>query len=311
MPSKHAYLIIAHGQFKQLSFLVSLLDHPRNDIYIHIDAKSKITEQDIEHIQESARFSKIQFTERVSVYWGGYSQIESEMRLFKAASKGNYQSYHLLSGIDLPIVSQSKIHNFFDKYKEYAFLTMMSMSGDNEDINRFKYYHYFEKFTYRTLPGVIGKLSFKLYRYGEVFIQKLLGIDNFCKYDIAPVKASNWVSLPDNIVQLIVSREDWIYDTFHHSFLCDELFIPMLLDKEGLLDKVYDLSVNYGTKDEFQGNLRYINWWDGKPYLWTDDIQDLEQLRHASNNGYFFSRKFDLEQFPATKQFILELTKEE
>ena len=36
MVHKHAYLILAHSQFNQLAFLVSLLDHQDNDIFIHI-----------------------------------------------------------------------------------------------------------------------------------------------------------------------------------------------------------------------------------------------------------------------------------
>ena len=38
---KHAYMIIAHNEFDLLEILVRLLDDPRNDIYIHIDAKVK------------------------------------------------------------------------------------------------------------------------------------------------------------------------------------------------------------------------------------------------------------------------------
>lgn len=39
---KHAYLIIAHSNLKQLHKLLLLLDDPRNDIYIHLDLKSKL-----------------------------------------------------------------------------------------------------------------------------------------------------------------------------------------------------------------------------------------------------------------------------
>lgn len=38
---KHAYMIIAHNEFDLLEILVRLLDDPRNDIYVHIDAKVK------------------------------------------------------------------------------------------------------------------------------------------------------------------------------------------------------------------------------------------------------------------------------
>ena len=38
---KHAYLILAHNEFGLLQTLVSCLDDPRNDIFIHIDKKVK------------------------------------------------------------------------------------------------------------------------------------------------------------------------------------------------------------------------------------------------------------------------------
>ena len=37
---KHAILIMAHNQFDILEKLLIMLDHERNDIYIHIDRKS-------------------------------------------------------------------------------------------------------------------------------------------------------------------------------------------------------------------------------------------------------------------------------
>lgn len=38
---KHAYLIIAHTNWAQLQKLISVLDDIRNDIYIHVDLKSR------------------------------------------------------------------------------------------------------------------------------------------------------------------------------------------------------------------------------------------------------------------------------
>ena len=36
---KHAYCILAHGSPGILKVLIGLLDDPRNDIYLHLDAK--------------------------------------------------------------------------------------------------------------------------------------------------------------------------------------------------------------------------------------------------------------------------------
>ena len=233
------------------------------------------------------------------------------MILFKAASKReSYYFYHLISGVDLPLLSQQRIHNFFDDYKDYSFLTFMNIEDNGEDINRFKYYHLFESFTYRTLPGAVGKLAFKIYRNLEIWIQKLFRVNRYTIFNVNPAKASQWVSLPNNIVEILIDKESDTEKMFRKSFLSDEIFIPMILNKELRNFKVYDASMNHGYKKEFQGNLRYINWWDGKPYTWTDSEKDLKELRLAAQNGYLFSRKFDIENYPKIKELIVELTKE-
>jgi len=107
-----------------------------------------------------------------------------------------------------------------------------------------------------------------------------------------------------------LDREADIEKMFRKSFLNDEVFLPMILNKERTEYSVYDSSINHGYKEEFQGNLRYINWWDGKPYTWTDSEKDLHELRDAAQKGYLFSRKFDIEKYPQTKKLVIELTKE-
>ena len=42
MEHRHAYCIIAHTDPLMLRVLVAMLDHPQNDIYIHIDRRVDI-----------------------------------------------------------------------------------------------------------------------------------------------------------------------------------------------------------------------------------------------------------------------------
>lgn len=37
---KHAYCIMAHGNWEQLQMLITALDDERNDIFLHIDKKA-------------------------------------------------------------------------------------------------------------------------------------------------------------------------------------------------------------------------------------------------------------------------------
>ena len=95
-------MIIAHNQFDLLKILCELLDHSQHDIYIHIDKKA-VSFQESQFVNLT-KYSKIYFTERTSIAWGGYSMINAELILLQTAmSNDNYVYYHLLSGCDLPL----------------------------------------------------------------------------------------------------------------------------------------------------------------------------------------------------------------
>ena len=79
---KHAYMIIAHNEFDLLEILVRLLDDPRNDIYIHIDAKVK--DFDFKSFQALTQYSRLRFTpRRISATWGDFSLVNTELLLLQ------------------------------------------------------------------------------------------------------------------------------------------------------------------------------------------------------------------------------------
>ena len=80
---KRAMLIMAHTQFDILEKLMQQLDHGRNDLYIHIDRKSRGF--DLEHFSHICKKSKVVFIPRMSVHWGDSSQVECELRLLETA----------------------------------------------------------------------------------------------------------------------------------------------------------------------------------------------------------------------------------
>lgn len=47
------------------------------------------------------------------------------------------------------------------------------------------------------------------------------------------------------------------------------------------------------SSNEFQGNLRYINWWSGPQYPKVWGTEDYNELAQAKEKGYIFARKFD------------------
>ena len=99
---KHAYLIMVHNDIYILEKLLSLIDNEYNDIYLHIDKKTKNI--DLDELKNICKKSDLYIVKRKNVKWSSYSQIECELLLLDEALKNNkYSYYHLLSGVDLVI----------------------------------------------------------------------------------------------------------------------------------------------------------------------------------------------------------------
>lgn len=312
--TKHAYLIMAYDKFDQLAFQVSLLDDPRNDIFIHIDKRSALEDKDIQKIQGAAQHSKVYFTPQIAVYWGDFSLVQCELLLYQfAAEKGPYAFYHLLSGADLPLRSQDRIHAFFADKLDNIFITRYNQ----EEAEQFKlyytveHYHFFRKITPRNLSPLPRKLL-HLYQRVEQKIQTLLKIDRLHgkRVEMGFDGFSQWKSFNHEVLMGILSERTFIEKHFHHTFCSDEYYLPMVLKRLHLLESIYHYEPVQEIPDEFQGNLRYINWWDGRPYEWTDSEKDKAQLEKGIALGHLFSRKFNVEKYPNLKEYILEKVKE-
>lgn len=311
---KQAYLIIAHNKIEQLKFLVSLLDYEKHDIYILFDRKSKVTEDEKRKVESGVKKSTVYYTKEVPIYWGCYSQVEAELELFETAAKrGKYSMYHLLSGVDLPIDTAENIYRFFDERKEYNYLTMISdeLFFKNRIYERVSFKYLVPYLSSKSSKNKILRKIVSIYRKFEIGIQRRLKVNVFRKFNIDLKYASNWCSLNNKAVQVLVEERKFIEKVFKQTIVNDELFIPTILEKNNLLKSVYSLKPTNDQPTDFQGNLRYINWWDGSPHTWTDSEKDIEQLKYGKKKGHLFSRKFDLEKYPELKEKILEIIYED
>lgn len=271
---------MAHKNIDQLQALIKALDFEGNDIYLMIDRKAKM---DTNTLKTS--FSPLIFTNRIDVNWGSYSQIKAEICLFKKAynSKCNYDYYHLLSGQDYPIASQEEIHSFFDNNPNLEFLTFSDMATQQELSIRIHNYLFSNSFrTNNIFINIVHKLQRDLYK--TLFKLK--------KSNDKIYFGSNWCSVDNDFVKYLLDNEQHIEKTFSKGFLVDEVYKhQLIMENKHFRDKVYKLDGVHDLPEEFQGNLRYINWWDGSPYTWTKD--DIDTLIKARKQGHLFSRKFD------------------
>lgn len=216
---RHAYLIMAHNNWHQLQTLLSLLDDERNDIYLHIDRKSTDFSADLVHTKRS----RLILTDRMSVYWGGHSQIQCELLLLKAALPGKYRYYHLISGVDLPLKTQDEIHCFFRENDGKSFLEFDPLASEDKELFAFRCCYYHPLQNYAGSSRRFRHRAMRAAGWGIMHIQKWL---NLKRPEIVPLyKGANWFSITHELASYVVSREKLIKKQFFHSWCADEVFL--------------------------------------------------------------------------------------
>ncbi len=285
---KHAYLLMAHNNFPLLLELIRLLDHKRNVIYVHIDKKVPEDaflrlKKDYEEKRQACRlFSPLIFTDRISVHWGGYSQIACELLLLKAAAREEpYAYYHLLSGSDLPIKPMEEILAFFDALPPNAgteFLAFDSTEVPFHVRERISLYHIFRESSH-PLAEPLDALFTR--------VQRLLHVNRLKSCPLKLQKGANWFSITHALACYALEQEDFIRRTFSRSVCADELFLQTLAVNSPFAERIY---APYADENSM-ANLRYIDWERGEnnsPYVFRKE--DAEMLRRLP---HLFARKFE------------------
>lgn len=266
---KHAYLIMAHTNFPQLQILINLLDHPNNDIYLHVDKRS--VDFRPEMIRVSA--SNLTIIDPIRITWGGHSQIRCELNLLKASAPNHYRYYHLISGIDLPLKSQDEIHEFFEAHYPENFINFHAPSNESKSfLYRIEQYHIFQDLMGRNkglVPGLLRRAN-----NGFISLQKQVGFRR--KQYIPPYKGTNWFSITDELAQYVLSQEALIKKQFYYSSCADEVFLHSVAMASPCRDTIVD------------DCLRAIDWDRGDPYIFRQE--DVDGLLVSPN---LFGRKFD------------------
>ena len=244
--NKHAYLIMAHHDFAILIELLKDIDDIRNDIYLHIDLKTKNVPYN--DIDKSVKHAKLYLIPRLNVRWGGYSQINCELRLMEYALKqGNYSYFHLLTGATFPLKSQDYIHAFFDKNADKEFI---GFANDNCR-ERVEYYYLFNE---------IGKANTLLkrilvsIRYRFILLQKVVRYKRSCSKGLLIKKGFVYWSITENTARVILNKELQIKKWCKNGLCVDEIFAQTIIANYIGMDKVYS------PENEYKSCMRECPW---------------------------------------------------
>lgn len=291
---KHAFLILAHKDDENFRTLLSILDNPKNDLFVHMDIKNQnYKKADIEGV---IKHGKIYHTKRFNVQWGSYSMVKAELELLKKSTKtGQYEYYHLLSGDDLPIKPISYIHKFFYENSGKEFVGMVK----NESKYKFRVsrYYFFQDKLGRA-PEKALNIWRKADRYSSIIAQKISFTRN---KSLDLWYGSQWFSITDAFARYVLSQKRWINKHFKYTYIPDELFIQTLLSKSPFVQNVYKIENN----SSYKSAMRLIDWGRGRPYVFQDS--DFNELMSSE---MLFARKFDSNLNPElTKRISTALRK--
>lgn len=274
---RHAYLIMAHHRPDLLRVLLEDLDDPRNDIYLHVDAKAAP-----EMAPENFRVSRAGFKAipSMEVNWGGYSQIECALNLLQAAVEdGGHGRVHLMTGSTFPLKTQDQLHAYFARNQEREYIAL-----DNPAPERTKYRYLFNE---------VGKRSRfawprLLLRRGYLRLQKLLGVDRFRRFNMTHKKGLAYWSITGRLAEYTVKRRDLIYDMMRYSFCGDEVFMQTIAWNSPFREKLFDREGNLND------SRRATTWplEDAGIKRWGHNflMEDLSWLRGTEA---FFALKFE------------------
>lgn len=286
---RHAYLIMAHGEFELLALLLQAIDDERNDIYVHIDRKAKDVPYAI--LKHAVRASNLTIFSKRRIYWGDAGMIRCEYDLMKrAVTHGNYSYYHFISGVDFPIVTQDELHDRL-KNDTRNYITYRK-EGEEGDFFYYKFRYYYPFMKYMGKYWQDSKWYFFCNRILNRFLafQKKHGINRVRHASLTYYKGENWFTLREEAVRYLLKKRWFVEKNFFCTCCTDEIFAQTLLVNSEFRDTL----VNH--------SYRLIDWTRGEPY--TYQIRDLTEILASDA---FFVRKLTMKE-KDSKELVLWLS---
>ena len=258
---KHALLIQAH---QDISYFIKLAKiQPNVNFYVHIDAKS-----DYFPDAETAQLANVfLLKDRITVRWGGFSQIKATLKLFERAFANEDNAYfHLVSGEDVVLQPFEVIEKQWQQ--RFGFQAMMSCEIAPQYAYRF------------IMDSPHADSNWQRQLTGKIITKLQQGVAKVKPYHSPIYFGSQWFSVTREDWEKIVPFTDEYSDFFRHKLVPDEHFFQTLITEK--LTNQIRLSNDNRRQIIFDKNVNNGN---SPIYL------DLFKLERAKFDGYWFARK--------------------
>ena len=261
-PFPIAFCVLCHKYTPVLEELVRQLDAPGNEVFIHVDGKSRI--EDFASLRSHAN---VRFIEpRTKIYWGGIGMIKSTLRLFTATRSGNFRYIVLISGDTLPLYPAGEIRTSLQKAyaesREFLFTSPDITPDEAGWVRRRRFYP--DKST------VVRRIK-------HIAMNCFMRSDNPYFDTLPPLKkGSQWIAVTDRfrdyVFDYLAAHPDY-YKAFRYSHCADEIFFQTLLCDSPFAGH----NTNY--------SLVYTDWSQPGAHPKTFATSDLPQLTALKAGG--------------------------
>lgn len=286
----HAFLIIAHNHPQLLRSIVDSLQSSNHYIFIHIDLKADLSTF-TDALKDLDNKNIVFLNNRIKVYWGGFSQIQCELLLLKAAYSFVPQMdyFHLISGVDYPCRSNKELDSFFESHNGESFMHYDS----NEEIQMWRNSKYRDR---------IQSWNFiDLFPYIPISLRHCMStlFTFFVKRRWIPdvVAGWNWFSWHRSVVYYVFSyikKYPEYLKRFKYTTCCDEVIFHTLLQY-----KTTELNINK------YNSLRFIEWHPKRAHSSLPLVLEETEYNEIINSSAMFCRKVD----PIKSKVLIEKLK--
>lgn len=262
--SQTAFLILCHRPPQHLAVWAQC--EPQARFYVHYDAKSDIT--DLYFLRKFANVHIL--NNRVAVNWAGFSMILATLNLFQAAlAEPANRYFHLLSGECLPLQSIDILEQQWQDLPSGSLLMTSRTSRRLRHRVRFNAPH--------------ADTAWQRKLAGKILTKCLQAMDYLLPGQMICHVGSQWFSADREAAELLFQEALSEPSAFFEKKLCpDEHFFQYILQQmlpEQRLNHIND-------------NRRLITMHGSANH---PDYLNIEQLRQAKQDGYWFARKVDTE----------------
>lgn len=283
-----AILITAYKNFHHLNDLVDLFDD-RFNLYIHIDKKSSIDQEEIQQLSTKRRVQYI--SQQYKINWGGINHLKAILELAKAAIENTENKhFHLITGHDYPIVSLNSFCDFMEANQLHDFMEFSPLpysAWPENGMDRLSRYN-----MYDLIDGRTG-LNERLIK-GFSKLQKKIGFSRSFSKDFPPLYGgSTYWSLKreslEYVFQYMLDHPHFL-KRFRYSFCSEEIFFQTILLNSSLKKNIVNNNMRFIIWEERNGNFpANLDWND------YDSIQNSQAL---------FARKFE---YPISEELLSKI----